>query len=147
MTITEPERMLRQMIDAHIWSHTLSRRQLLGRALGATAAGTLLATMGSELLTAPPVLAGEGDAVVPPTPIPFGDGGTHHFLPGRGKEVSTINDFNGVVAIGQLRGAGTGTDTTTGATTRLSFSVDNRFLAGQYVGVDGRLHRAAFGVF
>jgi hypothetical protein len=103
--------------------------------------------MGSELLTAPIVLADESDQVVPPTPIPGGDFGTHHFLPGRGKEVSTINNFNGVVAIGQLRGAGTATDTGTGARTRLSFSVDNRFLAGEYIGVDGMRHRAAFGVF
>jgi hypothetical protein len=139
--------MLRHLAHSHIWSHTLSRRQLLGRALGATATGALLATMGSELLNAPIGLADESDQVVEPTPIPGGDFGTHHFLPGRGKEVSTINNFNGMVAIGQLRGAGTGTDTVTGASTRLSFSVDNRFLVGEYIGVDGMPHRAAFGVF
>ena len=138
--------MLRHLTHSHIWSHTLSRRQLLGRALGATATGALLARMGSELLAAPAVLADESQAV-PPTPIPRGDFGTHHFLPGRGKEVSTIDNFNGMVAIGQLRGAGTATDTATGAGTRLSFSVDNRFVVGEYIGVDGMLHRAAFGVF
>jgi hypothetical protein len=147
MTPSEREWMLRHLTHSHLWSHTLSRRQLLGRALGATATGALLATMGSELLNAQIVQADESDQVVQPTPIPGGDFGTHHFLPGRGKEVSTINDFNGMVAIGQLRGAGTGTDTVTGASTRLSFSVDNRFLVGGYIGVDGRLHRAAFGVF
>jgi hypothetical protein len=120
---------------------------MLGEALGATATGALLATVGSQLLNSPVVMADESDVVVEPTPIPGGDNNTHHFLPGRGKEVSTINNFNGMVAIGQLRGTGTGTDTTTGATTRLSFSVDNRFLIGEYIGVDGMRHRAAFGVF
>jgi len=147
MTPSEKEWMLHHLSHSHIWSHTLSRRQLLGRALGATATGALLATMGSELLNAQIVLAAESDQAVQPTPIPGGEFGTHHFLPGRGKEVSTINNFNGMVAIGQLRGAGTGTDTVTGATTRLSFSVDNRFLVGEYIGVDGGIHRAAFGVF
>ncbi len=147
MTPSEQEWMLRHLTDSHIWSHSLSRRQLLGRALGATATGALLAAMGSELLNAPIVLAEESDQVVEPTPIPGGDNRTHHFLPGRGKEVSTINNFNGMVGIGQLRGAGTGTDTVTGATTRLSFSVDNRFLVGEYIGVDGGIHRGAFGVF
>jgi hypothetical protein len=147
VTSSEQEWMLRQLNHSPIWSRALSRRQLLGRALGATAAGALLATMGSELLTAPVVLADDSDQVVPPTPIPGGDGGTHHFLPGRGKEISTINNFNGMVAIGQLRGAGTGTDPVTGASTRLSFSVDNRFLVGEYIGIDGMPHRAAFGVF
>jgi hypothetical protein len=144
---SEQEWMLRHLTHSDIWSHTLSRRQLLGRALGAATTGALLATMGSELLNAQTVLADEGDPVVQPTPIPGGDFGTHHFLPGRGKEVSTINNFNGMVAIGQLRGGGTAIDTTTGARTRLSFSVDNRFLVGEYIGVDGELHRTAFGVF
>src|SRR5205809_3872975 len=77
---SEHEWMLRHLTHSHIWSHTLSRRQLLGRALGATATGAVLATMGSELLTAPIVLADEDDPVVQPTPIPGGDNGTHHFL-------------------------------------------------------------------
>src|SRR5216684_512608 len=87
MTPTEQEWMLRHLTRSHVWSHTLSRRQLLGRALGATATGALLATVGSELLNAPIGLADESDQVVEPTPIPGGDFGTHHFLPGRGKEV------------------------------------------------------------
>src|SRR5437899_12449546 len=104
MTPSEQEWMLRHLTHSHIWSHTLSRRQLLGRALGATATGALLATMGSELLTAPIVLADESEQVVPPTQIPGGDNGTHHFLPGRGKEVATINNFDSMVASGQVLG-------------------------------------------
>jgi hypothetical protein len=147
VTPTEQERILALFDHSLIWNRSLSRRQLLGGAIGATATGALLASVGADMLTAPTVLADERGEVVQPTPIPGGDNNTHHFLPGRGKEVSTINNFNGMVAIGQLRGTGTATDTGTGATTPLSFSVDNRFLVGEYVGVDGRNHRAAFGVF
>ncbi|SRR6266851_3552077 len=147
MTASGPERILSHLDHPDIWTQTISRRRLLSGAVGATASGALLATVGAELLSTQLVMADESDQVVQPTPIPGGDNNTHHFLPGRGKEVSTINNFDGVVAIGQLRGTGKATDTTTGAITRLSFSVDNRFLVGKYIGVDGRLHRAAFGVF
>jgi len=127
------------MIADRVWAHRLSRRQLLRGAVGATAGGAVL---GSGLLAAPPVFAHEGGSTVEPVPIPKGDGGTHHFFPGRGKEVSTITDFNGFVGIAQLIGTGTAPDSTP-----LNFSIDNRFLLGEYVGVDGALHRGAFGVF
>lgn len=143
--------LLRRLGDYHLWEHALVRRQFLSGALGATATGAVL---GSGILSATPAFAdsGSGDpgsadpgSVVPPTPIPGGEFGTRHFLPGRGKEVTTINDFNGVVGLAQLIGTGTGT--ANGATTRLNFSVDNRFLVGEYAGVDGAQHRASFGVF
>jgi hypothetical protein len=86
--------------------------------------------VGSGLLTpATLVLADEGSTVAP-NPIPFGDFGTHHFLPGRGKEVTTITDFIGFVGVAQLTGTGTGTDTTTGTTSTLRWSIDNRFITG-----------------
>jgi hypothetical protein len=127
----------------------MSRQRFLGR-LGASVAGVaagsefVSAALGvrSPFLAAPPAFAGGGAGVVPPLPIPGGDNNTHHFLPGRGKEVSTINDFNGFVGIAQLTGTGTGSDGSA-----LNFSCDNRFLVGEYVGEDGRLHRGAFGVF
>lgn len=141
--------LLRRLGDSHLLEHALARRQFLSGAVGATATGAVL---GSGLLSAAPALADQGSdpgsdpgSVVPPTPIPGGEFKTHHFLPGRGKEVTTINDFNGVVGIAQLIGTGTGT--AGGATTPLNFSVDNRFLIGEYVGVDGALHRTSFGVF
>ena len=134
---------LRRLGDRHLLEHAMARRQFLGGALGATATG--VAALGSSLLTAAPVLADSSATVVSPNPIPGGEFGTHHFLPGRGKEVTTINDFNGVVGIAQLVGAGTGT--ANGGTTRLNFSVDNRFLVGEYVGVDGERHHTSFGVF
>jgi hypothetical protein len=96
----------------------------------------------SSFLALPPAFA-DSDETVAPNPIPGGDGGTHHFLPGRGKEVSTITDFNGFVGVAQL----TGTGKATGFAAPINFSVDNRFLMGQFVGVDGRVHQGLFGVF
>jgi len=129
---------------AHIWEGALSRRQFVQAAAGATAAGVVV---GSGLLTPPDVLADDESSTVPPNPIPFGDNGTHHFLPGRGKEVTTITDFVGFVGVAQLTGTGTGTNTSTGATTPLNWSIDNRFIIGKYVGVDGQEHTGTFGVF
>ena len=143
--------LLRRLLDGsgrhaghpHIWERALSRRQFVQAAAGATAAGAVLS---SGLLTPPPpVLADDKGSAVPPNPIPFGDFGTHHFLPGRGKEVTTITDFVGFVGIAQLTGTGTGT--TTGGTMPLNWSIDNRFITGTYVGVDGQEHKGTFGVF
>lgn len=128
----------------------VTRRGFLGGTLGATAAGLgwgrgMVSMLGATAAISLPsfALADDEDSLVAPVPIPNGDAGTHHFLPGRGKEVSTITDFNGFVGIGQL----TGTGTATGFSRKLNFSVDNRFLVGEFVGVDGRHHRGAFGVF
>ena len=128
----------------------VTRRGFLGGTLGATAAGLswsrgilTLASAASAIGLPSLALADDEGSLVAPMPIPHGDAGTHHFLPGRGKEVTTITDFNGVVGIGQL----TGTGTATGFSQKLNFSVDNRFLVGEFVGVDGRHHQGAFGVF
>ena len=128
----------------------VTRRGFLGGTLGATAAGlgwgggmVSLAGAASAISLPSLALADDEGSLVEPVPIPNGDGGTHHFLPGRGKEVATITDFNGFVGIGQL----TGTGTATGFSRKLNFSVDNRFLVGEFLGVDGAHHRGAFGVF
>jgi hypothetical protein len=145
--------LLRRLLDgsgrhaghAHLWKRALSRRQFVQAAAGATAAGAIV---GSAHLTPPTlVLADDEGSTVAPNPIPFGDGGTHHFLPGRGKEVTTITDFVGFVGVAQLIGTGTGTNTNTGTTTSLNWSIDNRFITGKYVGVDGQEHTGTFGVF
>jgi hypothetical protein len=87
-----------------------------------------------------------------PRPIPggiqFPFTGTevfHVFPPAHGAEPSTIFDFNGFVGVAHITGTGTGTDTETGTTTPLLFDVDNRFMKGVYVGVDGKKHTGTFG--
>ena len=39
---------------------------------------------------------------------------------------------------------GTATDTRSGATSRLIYDVDNRFMKGVFVGTDGKHHNGAF---
>jgi hypothetical protein len=60
-----------------------------------------------------------------------------------GNDPSTITDFNGFIGVANVRGTGTGTDST-GATSTLYFTVDVRFMTGLYQGVDGNLHQATF---
>jgi hypothetical protein len=129
----------RHVLDAagrDLLAGRLSRRSFLGGAVGASAGMAL----GSTLL-APTLVLADDDSPVDPTPIPGGDS-RHHFFPGRGKEVSTINNFDGFVGIAQVFGTGRAADGT-----GLNFSIDNRFLTGNYIGVDGAIHRGTFGVF
>jgi hypothetical protein len=67
---------------------------------------------------------------------------THH-LPGRGIEASQITDFKGTIGLAQLTGSGTGT--LNGTSSKLNFEIDNQFMQGTYVGVDGRRHQGTFG--
>jgi len=130
----------------HFWERAmLSRRQFLGTAAGAT--GMVL---GSGLWMPGQALAWEDGAA--PRHIPGGTQflgpGTevfHVFVPGRGNEPSSIFDFDGFVGIAMVDGTGTGTDTRTGATTRLTFDNDMRFMQGTYIGVDGKKRRGTFG--
>jgi hypothetical protein len=123
----------------------LSRRQFLTTAAGAT--GVVL---GSGLWMPGLALAHEQGAAPRPIPgglQPFGPGTEvfHIFLPGEGNEPSTITDFHGFIGVAAVDGTGTGTDTTTGATTPLLFDVDTRFMKGVYIGMDGEKHRGTFG--
>jgi hypothetical protein len=96
----------------------------------------------------------DGVATVLPRPIPGGVAPfgipIHHFPPvpvfgpGPINEPSQITDFNGLVGLCRVTGAGTGTDLTTGAQTRLSYQVDNGFMSGLYVGEDGSHHHGTF---
>jgi hypothetical protein len=116
-----------------------SRRYLLERsaiALGSAA--------GLGLLDPSSVFA---SAVAAPRPIPGGldldfnpvprDPFVHVLPPSVGFEMSTITDFDGVIGASETQG--TAND---GAFT---FDCDMRFTRGAYVGLDGRLHDAAFG--
>jgi hypothetical protein len=119
--------------------HSPSRRQFLTAGAGLGAAGFL----GGQVIGAGPALAAgpAGD----PRPIPggiqpFGPGTEvfHVFPPGAG-EPSTITDFNGFAGVAHITGTGAG------ANSGLSFDVDNRFMTGEYVAVDGRHFNASFG--
>jgi hypothetical protein len=54
--------------------------------------------------------------------------------------MSSITDFNGVVAGSETRGTAHGSDGTA-----YDFDTDMRFMRGAYVGLDGRLRQGAFG--
>lgn len=86
-----------------------------------------------------------------PKPIPGGfalpdfhevpsDPFIHVLAPEIGHEMSTITDFNGVVAASHVQGQARGSDGST-----YSFDTDMRFMQGLYVGTDGRLRQGSFG--
>jgi hypothetical protein len=119
--------------------HVLGRRQFLAAGAGLGAAGVV----GAQVFGAGPALAARqaGD----PRPIPggiqpFGPGTEvfHLFLPGTG-EPNTITDFNGFVGVAHITGAGAG------ANAGLSFDVDNRFMTGEYIALNGQHFNASFG--
>ncbi len=118
----------------------MSRRQFLGAT----------AVAGGAALSSPmwaPILA-EAKVGVDPKPIPqtIAPGAPFHLqLLAATAEPSSITDFRGVVGGADLLGSGWGTDTKTGVRTHLFTAIDNRFMKGTYVGVDGRRHEAAFG--
>jgi hypothetical protein len=104
-------------------------------------------------------LAHEDETVAAPRPIPGGitvgpptisspPVFIHHFpftadvVPFH--DPSQITDFNGFVTNCRIRGTGTGTDAT-GTRTRLAFQVDNGFMDGEFVGLDGQEHEGTFG--
>jgi TAT (twin-arginine translocation) pathway signal sequence len=120
--------------------HAPSRRQFLAAGAGLGAAGVL----GTQVIGASPALAARhaGD----PRPIP---GGTeflapdntelfHVFAPGAG-EPNSITDFNGFVGVAHITGTGAG------ANANLSFDVDNRFITGEYIALNGQHANATFG--
>jgi len=133
---------------SRLWHRAISRRTFLGAAAvatGAVAAG----------LQAPAALAAHGSLpTVFPRPIPGGVSPfgifIHHFPPvpllgpGPINEPSQITDFNGLVGVCRVTGSGTGTDTSTGMTSRLNYQVDNGFMSGLYVGEDGLEHHGTF---
>ena len=125
-------------------SAAVSRRRFLGTA-GATGVGLGL---GSGLLTSAAAVADSGGTAVLPRPIPSGfvtpvGVFIHHHLPARGIEASQITDFRGTIGLAQVTGTGTGT--LNGTSSTLSFEIDNRFMQGTYVGVDGQRHQGTFG--
>jgi len=120
----------------HYWERALSRGGLI-KGAGAVAATSLLL----------PGLARAGGDVTSaaPSPIPANPDflGLHVYFPVEGSEPASIFDFNGFCGVTELQG--TGTLTVGGKTTQAFFDVDNRFMTGEYVGADGRMHHGTFG--
>jgi len=138
-------------------SRKLQEQWLSRRSLIRAAAGTAL---GAGLLRPKLVYAIDDDddsehtACISPNPIPGGVTAlkpfgifVHHnpLNPATPltdiHDPSQITDFDGFVGLTHIRGGGTGTDTATGATTRLAFQADMGFSQGKFIGTDGRQHR------
>ena len=125
----------------HFWERALSRRQFLGTS----------ALVGGAAMTAPlwPSLVASAASGLPdPKPIPqtIAPGAPFHIeLLGTTTEPSAITDFKGIVGGVDLLGTGVATDSKTGAETHMFTAIDNRFMQGVYIGVDGKRHHATFG--
>jgi hypothetical protein len=139
-TSAHPRNVSRALTHAQRWHGPLSRRAFIRTAAGATGVA-LTSRMWS------PGLAW-AKASTEPSPIPGGTdlpfGFFHFFFPGHKGEPSTITDFNGFVAVADVEGTGVGTDPDTGEPIPLVFGVDNRFMEGEYVAVDGSHHQGLF---
>jgi hypothetical protein len=120
----------------HLWEHGVSRSGLVKGASALVASSLLLpglARAGGNVTSAAP-------SPIPPNPDFFG---LHVYFPIEGSEPASIFDFNGFCGITELQG--TGMLTMDGHTTKAYFDVDNRFMTGEYVGADGRMHHGTFG--
>ena len=130
-----------------------SRRTLIrsaaGTALGASLLGPKLSYADDD--------DGERTACVGPNPIPGGVTGLKpygifiHHNPlnpatplANMSDPSQITDFDGFVGLTHIRGGGTGTDTTTGVSTRLAFQADMGFSQGKFIATNGQQHRGTF---
>ena len=120
----------------HFWARAMSRRQFLGTS--AAAAGVAA----TSALWFPALADASGSA---PTPIPGAFADSYHAFLGPGVEPSTIFNYRGTTGVAAVRGTGTGWNTETGERTSLLFDSDNRFMRGQYIGMDGRRHEGTFG--
>ena len=63
---------------------------------------------------------------------------------GPGVDPTSITDFNGFIGVADVQGTGTATNPD-GSKETLLFDTDMRFMSGVYVGVDGAVHKGAFG--
>jgi hypothetical protein len=124
----------------HFWERVMTRRKFIGTT----------ALVGGAAMTAPmwgSIVAEAAGTLPDPRPIPqtFDDSPFHLNLISATTEPSSITDFKGIVGGADLLGTGWGTDMATGKRTFMFTAIDNRFMKGTYVGVDGKQHRATFG--
>jgi hypothetical protein len=117
----------------------MTRRQFVGTT----------ALVGGAAMTAPlwSSIVARAAGLPEPRPIPQTfDGSPFHFqLMSTTTEPSAITDFKGIIGGADLLGTGWGTDTATDKKTFMWTAIDNRFMQGTYVGVDGTQHQATFG--
>jgi hypothetical protein len=134
------------------------RRQAMGTWLRGRSQATTLCFVAALTLMmwGAPLRAEEGKGA-DPKPIPGGiarvEGtpvGYHVFVPGPPDETalnepSTITDFDGVVALADVKGTGMGTDTRSKLKYPMSYELDMRIMKGRYIGTDGQEHQGVFG--
>lgn len=120
----------------HFWARAMSRRQFLG-----TTAGAAVAAATSPLWFPAIVDAAGSD----PVPIPGGFAPGFHAFLGANVEPSTIFNYRGTTGVATVQGTGTAVNTQTNVQTSLLFDSDNRFMRGEYIGVDGQRHEGTFG--
>jgi len=126
----------------HATHRLVSRRAFMGGAAGLTATA-----LGASMLRAPAAWAKSASLAVPkPTTSVFSLGGQDFHLSffGHGVDPSSITDFNGFVGVADVQGTGTATNAD-GSQEPLFFDTDMRFMDGQFVGVDGKVHQGVFG--
>ena len=126
----------------HATHRLVSRRAFMGGAAGLTATA-----LGASMLRAPAAWAKSASLAVPkPTTSVVSLGGQDFHLSffGHGVDPSSITDFNGFVGVADVQGTGTGTNAD-GFQEPLLFDTDMRFMDGQFVGVDGKVHQGVFG--
>jgi hypothetical protein len=109
-------------------------------------AGVAGAAMGASLLPTNVLAAKPSSSMPKPTTNTVSVGGTdfHFTFFGPGIDPSSIADFNGFVGVADVQGTGTATNPD-GSTESLLFDTDMRFMSGVYVGLDGAVHKGAFG--
>jgi hypothetical protein len=118
-----------------------SRAQCMRRAAiaagGAAGYGLLAPDLARSADRAPRPIPGGLDGTFTPVPSdPF----VHVLPPAVGFEMSTITDFNGVIAAGEIQGTAHGSDGSS-----YTFDADMRFMRGVYVSMDGRHREGSFG--
>jgi hypothetical protein len=146
----------RHVGHAHFWERALTRRQFMGSAAvvgGAAAIAPLWLPQLVEAAGGTPTPI-PGGTLFPPfqptTPFHFYFPTANPFAPpnftvenGQG-DPSTIFDFKGNIAVADLSGTGTGTDTTTGKESAMTWAADVRAMKGTFVFHEGNTGRGAF---
>lgn len=130
----------RDAVSHHV-HHRLSRRAFMG-----SMAATAGAVAGSGLFPMTALAGKPANSLPKPTASKVTIGGVTFSLAffGPGIDPSSITDFNGFVGVADVQGTGTAHNPN-GTTETLLFDTDMRFMSGVYVGVDGAVHKGAFG--